>query len=393
MFNETKSLSRRAMDKVYSEYEHIVCSLRSLKQSLADENIQSSSGSYFINNLIANGLQDNRVQAIAQSAAYVMNEKGLDLLGFSSHGRGCVVLGKGNVPMIALGTEYWGNDDPRESLALYSDMIRRARGKPKNVVYGDSIVSILKRIEPEVFDPNKYTFHEDEFVRIIVDAHLSKSSYRKLSTVEYSLTSPNGEELFKLMSQSTTGIIDVRGSASINAWFNDTKKKLEDNAAKSSTRDEIKANMALGAVCIISMNFHPQNHSIYSDTNLFGFPRKRYAVLVIRPNEFNVRQIVSRRYINDISEIEQEYPHITSAIQLRRIETGHPFRFDGGYSESYGCTGIMLYSVGNNSSTREDPLFHTPAVIFPEKMHIEKGIVPVAPAEPVVASTIPTLDF
>lgn len=389
-----KNVSPRVRRAIHLELMRVIAALKFLEQSLHNENIQTVGGNYLINNLIAKGVGDARVDAVAEAAAYVMHEKDLDIMGVSSHGRGCIVLGKGDVPMIAVGTEYWGNDDPRESLALYSDMIRRTRGATKNVVYGDSIASILKRTESEVFDPNKYTFHEDEFVRVIVESHIAVNNYRKLSKVEYSLTSSDGEELFKLMNQSTTGIIDARSVASLNTWFTDIKNKLNDNASKGTTRDEIKANMAQGAVCIISMNFHPQNHSNYSDTNLFGFPGKRYAVLVIRPNEFGIKQVVSRRYVNSISEIEQEYPHIASAVQLRRIETGHPFRFENGYSEAYGCIGLMFFSTSSKRAVSgTEVLFRTPAVVFPEKMHIEKGIVPVAPAEPVVASTIPTLDF
>ena len=389
-----KNVSPRVRRAIHLELGQVLTALKSLEQSLYNENIQTVGGNYLINNLIAKGVGDARVDAVAEAAAYVMREKGLDLMGFSSHGRGCIVLGKGDVPMIAVGTEYWGNEDPRDSFALYSDMIRRTRGATKNVVYGDSIASILKRTDPEVFDSNKYTFHEDEFVRILVESHISVNNYRKLSTIDYSLESGPSEELFKLMSQSTTGIIDARSVASLNTWFTDIKNKLDDNASKSTTRDEIKANMAQGSVCIISMNFHPQNHSNFSDTTLYGFPGRRYAVLVIRPNEFNVKQVVSRRYVNSISEIEQEYPHIASAVQLRRVEKDHPFRFENGYSEAYGCIGLMFYSTTSKRLTSgTDVLFRTPAVIFPEKMHIEKGIVPVTPAEPVFASTIPTLDF
>ncbi len=388
-----KRLSNRAFNQIRHEYGHVINSLATLGRSLRDEGITNVSGNYLIANVIADtGGPDQRVQTVAEAAAYIMAEKNLELLGFSMEHRGGLILGKNNVPMMVVGTTYWGDNNPRESLMLLSDLINRSRGTYKNMIVGDSITSILKRVDPDVFNPAKYTFHEDEFVRVLVDGQISRSSFRKMANIDYMLDGVTAKKLFDLMDVSTTSIIDAGSEELINSWFSKIRQKRDSNEENNYTSAEIKKNMALGSVCVISMKFHPQNYSAYADTNFFGFPGHRYCVLVIRADEFGVRKVVSRRYIDDVSEIEKDYPHITSAFHLRRIETGHPFRFEGGYSEAYGCTGFHLYSVGGS---KEDRLFKTPAVVFPEKMHIEKAVLESVPA-PVsadAASAIPALDF
>ena len=391
---DIKRLSTRAFKQVRHEYGHVINHVIQLGRRLKDEGISSVGGNYFINNIIETSDRSERVQAVVEAAAYIMTEKNLELLGFSMEHRGGLILGKNNVPMVIVGTTYWGDSNPRESLMLLSDQIARSRGTPKNIVVGDSITSILKRTDPEVFDPARYTFHEDAYISVIASAQISSTSFRKVSIIDYTLDNESSEKLFGLMDKSTTGIIDVGSVESITAWFNKIKQKRDVNNENRSTSIDIRMNMGLGSVCVISMNFHPQNYSKYADSSFFGFNSRRYCVLVLRTDEFGIRKVVSRRYIDDISEIEKDYPHITSAFHLRRIETGHPFRFEGGYSEAYGCIGLHFYSVGVKRS-KEDPLFKTPAVIFPEKMHIEKAVLEAAPAPAStnVASTVPTLDF
>lgn len=391
---DTKRLSARAFKQIRHEYGHVMNTLAGLGRRLRDEGIGNVGGNYLINNIIEAFDRDERVQTVAEAAAYIMTEKNLELLGFSMEHRGGLILGKNNVPMVIVGTTYWGDSNPRESLMLLSDLISRSRGTIKNIVVGDSIISILKRTDPEVFNPARYTFHEDDYISVIASSQISSSSFRKVSTIDYTLDNESSEKLFGLMDKSTTGIVDVSSVESITAWFNKVKQKRDVNNENRSTSMDIRMNMGLGSVCVISMNFHPQNYSKYADASFYGFTGRRYCVLVLRTDEFGIRKVVSRRYIDDISEIEKDYPHITSAFHLRRIETGHPFRFEGGYSEAYGCIGLHFYSVGSKRS-KEDPLFKTPAVIFPEKMHIEKAVLESVPA-PVstdVASTIPTLDF
>lgn len=411
---DAQPLSPRAARAISAETNHVLASMGQLGKELRDEGIETVHGNYLINNVIADSATllslrfvdppilrfSERVRLVAEAAAYLMHEYGLELMGWSSFGRGGLVLGKGDVPMLSIGTEVWGQKDQRESLALYSDGIARTRGADKNVIRGGSITSLVKRAPAEVFDPNTYTFLSDELIRIMAETSVATAVYRKKVSVDYSKIP--AEDMFRLINGSVTGIInfsELDVANPIRKWLDDTKKLVSQNENSKETGEEIKAHMKKGLVCVINLCNYNRSGNYHSTPNIFGIGNRKYSVIVFRPDEFGVMKFVSRKYVGSISEIEHEYPHIASAYHLRKIEVGHDHFDSSGYSEAYGCVGAYVASITAANRRTKNFLMRAAIAVFPETMYIEKDVVteaaPVSPASPVSAvdSLISSLEF
>lgn len=398
-------LSSRAARVISAETNHVLASMGRLGKDLVDRGIESvrGSGNYFINNVIADAVTlssstrrfSERVRAVAEAAAYIMHEYNLELVGWCSFGRGGLVLGKGDVPMLSICTDEWGLHERRESLAIYSDAINRERGSEKNVIRGSSITSLIKRVPEEVFDPNTYSFLSDDVLRIMSESTVASATYSKRTTIDYSAP---GEDIFRLINESVTGIVnfsELDAANPVRKWYDQTKKLFDQNNASKGNNEEIKAHMKKGVVCIVNMNY-----GMGRDYNIYGLDNRLYSVLVFRPDEFGVMKYVSRKYVRSISEIEYEYPHIASAYQLRKIEQGdEDFASYGMYEEAYGCVGFSVCSITNANRKNRTYLMRAKAAVFPETMYIEKDVVteaaPVSPASPVsvVDSLVSSLEF
>jgi hypothetical protein len=387
---DIQPLSPRAARAISSQTNHVLATLKQIGKSMRERGV-TVSGNYLINNVMND--EDNfspRVRIVAEAAAYLMSTYDLELMGWASFGRGGLVLGKGDVPMLTIGTAEWGRKPERESLAIFSDAISRDRGSVKNVCYGGSITSLIKRVSPEVFDPNTYTFLSDEVIRIMAEAAVASATYRKKTSIDYS--SVPAEDMFRLIDKSVTGIVnfaELDVANPIRKWFDGIKEAVGKNEDNKGTHEEIKAHMKKGFVCVVNMNFGSKHVS----NNVFGLNGRKYSVLVFRPDEFGVMKYVSRKNVESVSDIEYEYPHIASAYHLRKIEAGHD-KFDMGYSEAYGCTGFSLVSTTSANKVSRNYLMRSTVAVFPETMYIEKGVVtaPTAPTSS-VDSIVSTLEF
>lgn len=397
---DIKPLSARAARAIQYEVGQVLEEFEAIRQELTQLRVTDCGNNYLINNILYEGssvveqkVYSTRVKIVAEAAGYIMHTYGLEFMGLSDHGNGSVVLGKGFVPMLAIGTAVWGDNSRRESLALYSDLILRARGTPKTL-FGGSVTSLVGRADPRVFDPSEYAFLTDDNVRILAESSIAAARYRTYAPPNYDMSTEASKELFKKIIESSTGIINFSAldpDSHVSKWYEATKRSLEKNLGGNEEHEAIKAHMKQGAVAITSMSF--MHDKPFGRTNFFSV-KNRHSVMVIRPDEFGVAKIVSRRYISDLSEIEHEYPHVVSAFKLREIESGRPYYFNAGFSESYGCITFTIHSVPAKMRPQREKasIFTAMTSVFPEEMYIDKGVVPDTPAV-TPADAIPTLDF